>query len=122
MLYSDIKRLVLSHIDRYSLQGVALPLAYSLQSDDENRIPFFVNEGVLAAGGKTRLLPPDPAAGYNAEGEERLLYAACLYAAAALVRRNDESAYTALYREFQRRLPILTAEVQTVTDVYGGGI
>ena len=60
MIYSDIRRLVLSHIDRYSLQGVALPLAYSLQSDDENRIPFFVNEGVLAAGGKTRLLPPDP--------------------------------------------------------------
>ncbi|MBQ2995844.1 MAG: hypothetical protein IJE22_01225 [Oscillibacter sp.] len=122
MLYSDIKGLVLAHIDRYTLQGSPIPPAYSLQSDDEARIPLFVNHGLLTLRPKGELLPAKVKEDFDLGGEEGVIYAACLYAAAALMRTVDEFAYTTLYREFLARAnALLTAENGTVEDVYGGG-
>lgn len=196
MIYSDIRRLVLSHIDRYSTSGTPIPSAYSLQQDDENRVPLFVNAGLLAVRAKTNrkriftpiagevlghwrryalpqdcrsvvsggvwqltageyrrchdfclqggryillppgdgysveyrakplLLPPDPKANYDLQEDEEEIYAAALYAASALVRRADEFACSALYREFlaltDAMIPAPAAEAAVVSDPYGG--
>lgn len=47
MLYSELKRSVLSHLNRATLQGTPIPPAYSLQADDELRIPLFLNEALM---------------------------------------------------------------------------
>ena len=46
MLYRDIKRAVLSHIDQYSNAGQEMAPTYNNQADALNRIPIFINEGL----------------------------------------------------------------------------
>ena len=60
MLYSELKRSVLAHLNRATLQGSPIPASYSLQADDELRIPGFLNEALMtirASVPKVRLAP-----------------------------------------------------------------
>ena len=47
MRYADIKRAVLSHIDQYSMAGSPIEPTYNNQADYLNRIPVFINEGLM---------------------------------------------------------------------------
>lgn len=68
-------------------------------------------------------LPDDPADEYDCAETPDTIRAACLYAAACLMRGEDEFAYTTLWNEYESRLsrltPALTAETRSVQDVYG---
>ena len=67
-------------------------------------------------------LPPDPPDNYDLDEEPDVIMAACCYAAANLVMREDEFMYATLYNEFESKLErmhrdIKAEEHQTV-DVY----
>ncbi len=68
-------------------------------------------------------LPDDPPDGYECGETAEVLRLACLYAAACLMRTEDEFAYTTLYNEYESRLsrltPAVVAEVGAVRDAYG---
>ena len=68
-------------------------------------------------------LPDDPADEYEFSESPEAIRIACLYAAACLMRTEDEFAYTTLSNEYEARLsrltPALAAETRTVQDVYG---
>ena len=70
-------------------------------------------------------LPDDPPDEYELPEDPEVLDAACLYAAAGLVLREDEALYAALRNEYEDRLsrmvPGLTAETAAVLDVYQEG-
>lgn len=56
MLYSEIKREVLSRINRYSKAGTPIAATYNNQEDYLNRIPIFVNSGIVNIRTTTRRL------------------------------------------------------------------
>lgn len=68
-------------------------------------------------------LPENVSDDYDCGETPEVIRAACLYAAAGLVRTDDEFLYTTLYAEYEARLsrltPALTAEVAPVRDAYG---
>ena len=68
-------------------------------------------------------LPADPSDEYDCGETPDIIRIACLYAAACLMRNEDEFAYNTLWNEYESRLsrltPALTAEVHTVRDAYG---
>lgn len=47
MLYSEIKREVLGHIDHYSMAGTPVAASYNNQADYLSRIPLLINEGLV---------------------------------------------------------------------------
>lgn len=57
MLYSEIKREVLGHINQYSVAGTPVAASYNNQSDYLNRIPVLVNEGLVNV---RTFVKPDP--------------------------------------------------------------
>lgn len=68
-------------------------------------------------------LPDAPSDEYECGESPEILRIACLYAAACLMRTEDEFAHKTLFQEYETRLsrltPALVAEVQPVRDVYG---
>lgn len=56
MLYSEIKREVLSRINQYSIAGAVIPGTYNNQADYLNRIPTFFNNGIVNVRTSTRRL------------------------------------------------------------------
>ena len=68
-------------------------------------------------------LPENPSDDYECGETAEVIRLACLYAAACLMRTEDEFAYTTLYAEYETRLsrltPALTAEIRAVQDAYG---
>lgn len=69
-------------------------------------------------------VPSKPIPTYMIDEDSAVLHAAALYAAAQLVRTEDEFTYSALENEYETRLarlrPPITAELIPVEDVYGG--
>ena len=67
-------------------------------------------------------LPANPNDHYNLDEDPEVIQAACLYAAAMLAAREDETLYSALYNAYESRLtrmiPAPAAEVRIVQDVY----
>jgi len=196
MLYSEIKRTVLSHINQYTMAGTPVAVNYNNQADYLNRIPQLFNEGLvnirtlvkpdpvvlpllngeeyggmlryrlpadfwsLKSGGvsvirdgkfrKTNTykllgkdyiltpktedqytveyycypvqLPLDPADNFSVDEDLEVIHAACYYAAANLLRLEDEFAYATLYNDYESRLgrisPGIRMEVAPVDDVY----
>jgi hypothetical protein len=57
MLYSDIKRAVLSHINQYSIAGAQVALTYNNQADYVNRIPQLINEALVNIRTSVKPLP-----------------------------------------------------------------
>ena len=47
MLYSEIKRETLSHINQYSVAGAPVAASYNNQADYLNRIPIYINEALV---------------------------------------------------------------------------
>lgn len=47
MLYSEIKRETLGHINRYSVAGTPIAASYNNQADYLNRIPHLINEALV---------------------------------------------------------------------------
>ena len=47
MLYSEIKRETLSHINQYSVAGSPVAASYNNQADYLNRIPIYINEALV---------------------------------------------------------------------------
>ena len=47
MLYSEIKRETLGHINQYSMAGSQVSPSYNNQADYLNRIPLLINEGIV---------------------------------------------------------------------------
>lgn len=47
MLYSEIKRETLGHINQYSVAGTPVAASYNNQADYLNRIPLLINEGLV---------------------------------------------------------------------------
>ena len=68
-------------------------------------------------------IPENPSDEYDMDEDPEILTAACYFAAAMLVVDRNEYHYTVLYNEFQRRVAGMvrppTAEISTITDVYG---
>ena len=68
-------------------------------------------------------LPENPGDEYECGETPEVLRLACLYAAACLMRTEDEFAYTTLYGEYETRLsrmtPAVVAQVGAVSDAYG---
>ena len=68
-------------------------------------------------------LPDDPSDDYECGETAEVIRLACLYAAACLMRTEDEFAYTTLYNEYESRLsrltPAVAAEIHSVQNVYG---
>ena len=68
-------------------------------------------------------LPDAPPDEYECGESPEILRIACLYAAACLMRTEDEFAHKTLFQEYETRLsrltPALVAQVQPVRDVYG---
>jgi hypothetical protein len=63
MLYSEIKRAVLSRIHQYSISGKTIAESYNNQADYLNRIPLFVNEGLMAICTSVKPIPATADAG-----------------------------------------------------------
>lgn len=57
MKYSEIKRETLAHIHQYSIAGQEIAAYYNNQADYLNRIPVFINEGVMNI---RTLVKPEP--------------------------------------------------------------
>ena len=57
MLYSEIKRETLGHINQYSMAGAPVSPAYNNQEDYLLRLPVLINEGVLNI---RTLVKPEP--------------------------------------------------------------
>lgn len=67
MLYSEIKRETLSHLNQYSIAGAQIAPSYNNQADYLNRIPLLINEGLVNI---RTLVKPDPVVYQLTEGEE----------------------------------------------------
>jgi hypothetical protein len=67
MLYSEIKRETLGHIDQYSMAGTPVAASYNNQADYLNRIPVLINEGLVNI---RTLVKPDPVVLTLTDGEE----------------------------------------------------
>lgn len=67
MLYSEIKRETLGHINQYSMAGSPVAASYNNQADYLNRIPLLINEGVLNV---RTLVKPEPVVFSLQSGEE----------------------------------------------------
>lgn len=67
MLYSEIKREVLGHIDQYSMAGTPVAASYNNQADYLSRIPVLINEGLVNI---RTLVKPDPVVLTLENGEE----------------------------------------------------
>jgi hypothetical protein len=57
MLYSEIKRETLGHLNQYSIAGAPIAASYNNQADYLSRIPMLINEGVLNV---RTLVKPEP--------------------------------------------------------------
>ena len=57
MKYSEIKRETLAHIHQYSIAGSEITASYNNQADYLNRIPVFINEGLMNI---RTLVKPEP--------------------------------------------------------------
>ena len=57
MLYSEIKRETLGHINQYTMAGSPVAASYNNQADYLNRIPLLINEGVMNV---RTLVKPEP--------------------------------------------------------------
>lgn len=57
MLYSEIKRATLGHINRYSVAGSPVAPSYNNQADYLNRIPLLINDALVNI---RTLVKPDP--------------------------------------------------------------
>ena len=57
MLYSEIKRETLGHINQYSIAGSPIAASYNNQADYLSRIPVLINEGVMNI---RTFVKPDP--------------------------------------------------------------
>lgn len=66
MLYSEIKRATLSHLNQYSIAGTQIAASYNNQADYLNRIPLLINEGLVNV---RTLVKPDPVLFQLEEGE-----------------------------------------------------
>lgn len=67
MLYSDIKRATLSHINQYSMTGVPVASSYNNQEDYLNRIPLYINEALVNI---RTLVKPEPVVFPLEDGED----------------------------------------------------
>lgn len=67
MLYSEIKRETLGHINQYSIAGSPIAASYNNQADYLSRIPLLINEGVMNI---RTLVKPEPVVFPLTEGEE----------------------------------------------------
>ena len=67
-------------------------------------------------------LPADPNDNYMLDEDPEVIQAACLYAAAMIAAREDDTLYAALSNAYESRLarmiPAVTAEVRTIQDAY----
>lgn len=134
MTYSEIKRNVLELIDRYSVAGEPVSLAYNNQSDYIQRIPNLINGALTQIHLRAHPVamkndcPPDTLL-MDAQDFHELdapypwIQAACYYAAAYLVMDDDPFRYQALMNEYETFLARISGRVwaeQGVTeDVYG---
>lgn len=57
MLYSEIKRETLSHINQYSVAGTQVAPSYNNQADYLNRLPVYINEALVNI---RTLVKPEP--------------------------------------------------------------
>lgn len=57
MLYSDIKRATLAHINQYTMSGSEVAPSYNNQADYLNRIPIYINEALVNI---RTLVKPEP--------------------------------------------------------------
>lgn len=62
-------------------------------------------------------LPPDPSDNYDLDEEPDVIMAACCFAAANLVMREDEFMYATLYNEFESKLERMHRDVKV--DMHG---
>lgn len=96
MLYSEIKRAVLSRIHQYSIAGKQVAPSYNNQADYVNRIPVFVNEGLMAICTSVKPIPAVAEAAYalsaNISGGIAGGLAGGVATAAAEVSKPDEPA------------------------------
>ena len=67
MLYSEIKRETLGHINQYSMAGSKVPASYNNQEDYLLRLPVLINEGVLNI---RTLVKPEPVAFRLTSGDD----------------------------------------------------
>ena len=67
MLYSEIKRETLGHLNQYSIAGTPVAASYNNQADYLNRIPLLINEGVMNI---RTLVKPEPVVYPLLSGEE----------------------------------------------------
>ena len=67
MLYSEIKRETLGHINQYTMAGSQVPASYNNQEDYLNRIPLLINEGVMNI---RTLVKPEPVLFKLVSGED----------------------------------------------------
>jgi hypothetical protein len=67
MLYSEIKRETLGHIDQYSMAGTPVAASYNNQADYLSRLPVLINEGLVNI---RTLCKPDPVVLPLENGEE----------------------------------------------------
>ena len=70
MLYSEIKRAVLSHINQYSIAGGQVSLTYNNQADYVNRIPQLINEALVNIRTSVKPLPTVVEVGLRLTGED----------------------------------------------------
>jgi hypothetical protein len=66
MLYAEIKRETLGHINQATMAGVPVHASYNNQADYLNRIPELINEGVLTV---RTTVKPEPVVFQLTEGE-----------------------------------------------------
>lgn len=67
MLYSEIKRETLGHINRYSVAGTPVAASYNNQADYLNRIPTLINEALVNI---RTLVKPEPVVLPLVDGED----------------------------------------------------
>ena len=67
MLYSEIKRETLGHIDQYSMAGSPVAASYNNQADYLNQIPILINEALVNI---RTLVKPEPVVLQLTDGEE----------------------------------------------------
>lgn len=67
MLYSEIKRETLGHINQYSIAGSPISASYNNQADYLSRIPILINEGLMNI---RTLVKPEPVVYPLVDGED----------------------------------------------------
>lgn len=106
--------------DDYVLQGKKAILIRKPRGwDDDTDRPVFMIEYYPYPP----QLPPDPTDNYDLDEEPDVIMAACCYAAANLVMREDEFMYATLYNEFESKLERMHRDVRVdmngTDDIYG---